>query len=95
MAANKDLPFLAGALKAPRISQSWARLADQARESGWSHEEYLAPVLETEVNARNHSGAKLLIKAAGFPAVKTLDEFTLTHRPGISKDHLGKLASGR
>ncbi len=95
MAANKDLPFLASALKAPRISQSWARLADQARESGWSHEEYLAAVLETEVNARNHSGAALRVKAAGFPAIKTLDEFTLTHRPGISKDHLAKLAFGK
>lgn len=95
MSATKDLPFLAGALKAPRINQSWQRLADQARDSGWSHEEYLAAVLETEVNARNHSGATLRVKAAGFPAVKTLDEFTLTHRPGISKDQLAKLASGR
>ncbi len=95
MSATKDLPFLASALKAPRISQSWVRLADQARESGWSLEEYLAAVLETEVNARNHSGANLRVKAAGFPGVKTLDEFTLTHRPGISKDQLGKLASGR
>lgn len=95
MGANKDLPFLAGALKAPRISQSWQRLADQARDAGWSHEDYLAAVLETEVNARNHSGATLRVKAAGFPAVKTLDEFTLTHRPGISKDQLAQLASGR
>jgi DNA replication protein DnaC len=27
--------------------------------------------------------------------VKTLDEFTLSHRPGISKDQLAKLASGK
>ena len=95
MDANKDLPFLASALKAPRIGGSWQRLADQARDSGWSHEEYLAAVLETEVNARNPSGAALRIKAAGFPAIKTLDDFTVNHRPGIRKDHLRKLASGR
>ena len=56
MTTSKDLTYLATALKAPRISLAWERLADQARESGWSHEEYLAAVLETEVNARNHSG---------------------------------------
>lgn len=35
------------------------------------------------------------MKAAGFPSLKTLDEFTLTHWSGISKDQLQKLASGQ
>ena len=48
MTTGKDLTYLATALKAPRISLVWERLADQARESGWSHEEYLAAVLETK-----------------------------------------------
>jgi len=95
MTTSKDLTYLATALKAPRISLAWERLADQARESGWSHEEYLAAVLETEVNARNHSGGNLRIRAAGFPQIKTVDEFTLTHRPGISKDQVALLSSGR
>jgi DNA replication protein DnaC len=95
MTTGKDLTYLATALKAPRISLAWERLADQARESGWSHEEYLAAVLETEVNARNHSGGNLRIRAAGFPQIKTVDEFTLTHRPGISKDQVALLSSGR
>ena len=48
MATSKDLTYLATALKAPRISLAWERLSDQARESGWSHEEYLAAVFETK-----------------------------------------------
>lgn len=59
MAATKDLTFLAGVLKAPRIRQSWQHLADQARESGWSHGESFAAVLGKEVNAGSHSGAAL------------------------------------
>ena len=43
--AIKQLTYLASALKAPRITESAARLADHARDAGWTHEEYLAAVL--------------------------------------------------
>jgi len=48
MTTGKELTYLATALKAPRISLAWERLADQARELGWSHEEYLAAVFKTK-----------------------------------------------
>ncbi len=44
--AVKQIHFLAAALKAPRITEAAARLADQARDAGWTHEDYLAAVLE-------------------------------------------------
>src|SRR3954471_10037142 len=65
--ALKQLTYLAAALKAPRITEAAARLADHARDAGWTHEEYLAAVLDREVAARNASGAQLRIRAAGFP----------------------------
>ena len=71
----KQLHYLAGALKAPRIIEAAERLADQARDAGWSFEDYLAAVLEREVSARNASGARLRIRAAGFGAPKTLEDF--------------------
>ena len=37
--ALKQLTYLASALKAPRITEAAARLADHARDSGWTHEE--------------------------------------------------------
>ena len=49
--AVKQIHFLAAALKAPRITEAAARLADQARDAGWTHEDYLAAVLEREVSA--------------------------------------------
>jgi DNA replication protein DnaC len=63
----KQLRYLAGALKAPRITEATGRLAEQARDANWTHEDYLAAVLEREVSARNASGARLRIRAAGFP----------------------------
>ncbi|WP_277985667.1 hypothetical protein [Nocardioides glacieisoli] len=62
--AVKQITYLSAALKAPRITEAAARLADQARDAGWTHEDYLAAVLEREVSARNASGAQLRIRAA-------------------------------
>jgi hypothetical protein len=41
----KAVLHFAHALNAPRIRESAARLAELARDGGWSHEEYLAAVL--------------------------------------------------
>ncbi|WP_158068409.1 ATP-binding protein, partial [Serinicoccus sp. CNJ-927] len=89
----KQITHLAAALKAPRITEAAARLADHARDTGWTHEDYLAAVLEREVAARNASGARLRIRAAGFGAVKTLDDFDFDHQPG-ARTPVQALASG-
>jgi len=81
--AVKQITYLATALKAPRITEAAARLADQARDAGWTHEDYLAAVLEREVSARNASGARLRIRAAGFAAVKTLEDFDFDAQPAV------------
>src|SRR5215213_1772807 len=82
----KQISYLAAALKAPRIRDAATRLAAQAKDSGWTHEDYLIAVLDREVAARNASGAQLRIRAAGFPAHKTFEEFNFDHQPGIRRD---------
>lgn len=89
----KQISHLSVALKAPRITESAARLADHARDAGWTHEDYLAAVLEREVAARNASGARLRIRAAGMPAVKTLEDFDFDHQPA-ARTPIQALASG-
>src|SRR4051812_32583825 len=91
--AVKQIHYLAAALKAPRITEAAARLADQARDAGWTHEDYLAAVLEREVSARNASGAAQRIRWAGFPGRKTLDDFDWDHQPGVRQE-IAALASG-
>ena len=44
----------------------------------WTHEQYLAAVLAAEVSSREASGSETRIRAAGFPARKTIEEFTIT-----------------
>ncbi|HET9647035.1 MAG TPA: IS21-like element helper ATPase IstB [Microlunatus sp.] len=91
--ALKHVTHLAAALKAPRISQAAARLAEHARDAGWTHEDYLAAILEREVAARNASGAQLRIRAAAFPAVKTLEDFDFDQQP-TARTPVQALASG-
>ena len=79
--ALKQLTYLAAALKTPRITEAAHRLADHARDAGWTHEDYLAAVLEREVAARNASGAQLRIRAAQMPAVKTIEDFDFDQQP--------------
>ena len=90
--AVKQLTYLAGALKAPRILDVAARLADQARDAGWTFEDYLAAVLEREVSARNASGAELRMRAAGFGARKTLEDFDFDAQPAV-RNQVAALAS--
>jgi DNA replication protein DnaC len=87
----KKIPYLASALKAPRIAQAAGRLADQARDEGWTHETYLAAVLEREVAARNASGSELRMRAAGFSARKTIEDFDFTVQ-SAARDQIAPLA---
>jgi len=90
--AGKQIEYYARALRAPRVSDAFRRLGDQARDAGWSHEEYLAAVLSREVAEREASGAALRIKAARFPGHKSLEEFNFDHQPSADRNliaHLG------
>ena len=89
-----EIEYFARALKAPRIRDAAARLAEQARETGWTHEEYLAAVLSREVSARESSGAELRIRAAGFPGRKSLEEFNFDHQPSLKRDTIAHLGTG-
>ena len=91
--AIKQIHYLAAALKAPRITESAQRLAQAARDANWTHEDYLAAVLDREVSARNASGARLRIRAAGFPAVKTIEEFEFDAQPA-ARQQIAALTSG-
>jgi DNA replication protein DnaC len=89
-----DLAYLCRALKAPTRARSVERLGERARADGWSHEEFLAACLEREVAARQSNGGEIRIRAARFPARKTLEEFDFDHQRSLKRDviaHLGAL----
>ena len=91
---SADLAYLCRALKAPSMGRAIQRLAERARTEEWTHEEFLAACLEREVAARQTNGGELRIKAARFPARKTIEEFDFDHQRSLKRDtllHLGTL----
>ena len=100
-----ELAYLTRALKAPTLRESAGRLAERARSESWSHEEYLAACLQREVAARDAHGGEDRIRAARFPARKSIEEFDFDHargligevsvmRPGIELDRGFSVVSG-
>jgi DNA replication protein DnaC len=89
-----EITFLTRALKAPTLRESVPRLADRARAETWSHEEFLVACLQREVAAREAHGGEGRIRAARFPARKSLEEFDFDHARGLRRElvaHLGTL----
>jgi DNA replication protein DnaC len=92
--AISELAHLFRALKAPAAARALPALADRAREEGWSYERFAEALLSTEVSARDSHGGEGRIKAARFPARKTLEEFDFTFQRSVKKtvvEHLGQL----
>jgi DNA replication protein DnaC len=89
-----EVAFLTRALKAPTLRESVDRLAERARAENWTHEEFLVACLQREVAARDAHGGEGRIRAARFPARKSLEEFDFDHARGLKREtiaHLGTL----
>jgi len=89
-----ELEYLTRALKAPTMRDSIERLAERARAESWTHEEYLAACLQREVSARESHGGEGRVRAARFPARKSLEDFDFEHARGLRREtiaHLGTL----
>jgi DNA replication protein DnaC len=93
--AGGRLPYLLRKLKAPRVLERLEQTAERARAESWPYEQFLESLLEAEVFARDASGARTRVRNAGFPALKTLEDFDWTAQPSAEKPlvlHLAQLA---
>ena len=91
---TSELEYLTRALKAPTMRDAVARLAERARTETWTHEEFLIACLQREVSARESHGGEGRIRAARFPARKSLEDFDFDHARGLKREtiaHLGTL----
>jgi DNA replication protein DnaC len=88
-----EVGYLTRALKAPTLRESVPRLADRARAESWSHEEFLVACLQREVSARESHGGEGRIRAARFPARKSLEEFDFDHARGLKRDVIAHLVA--
>src|SRR3954468_23638994 len=64
---GSKLAYLTRVLKTPTIGRVWEDRAAAARDANWSHEEYLAAVLERQVADRESAGNMMRVRTAHFP----------------------------
>src|SRR5258708_27449964 len=91
---SAEVAFLTRARKAPGLRESVGRLAERAGAESWTHEEFLIACLQREVSARESHGGEGRIRAARFPARKSLEDFDYDHARGLKREviaHLGTL----
>src|ERR1044072_5541311 len=92
---SSELTHLFRQLKAPAAARALPKLADRARAEEWSYEQFAAVLLKPETDSRDSHGGQARIKAARFPARKTLEEFDFAFQHSIPKNqvlHQGQLA---
>jgi DNA replication protein DnaC len=76
-------------LRLPTARRRYQELAEQGRQEGWSYAEYLERLAEEEVAERQERRIAQATRRAGFPFLKTLDEFDFGFQPTLSRRMLG------
>src|SRR3954471_12570571 len=87
-----ELAHLFRQLKAPAAARALPKLADRARAEEWSFEQFAAALLKTETDSRDSHGGQGRIKAARFPARKTIEEFDFAFQASLRRDQVLHLA---
>ncbi len=94
MSATAELTHLFRALKAPAAARALPKLTERARAEEWSYERFAEALLGSEASAREAHGGEARIRAARFPARKSLEEFDFAFQRSVRKtvvEHLGQL----
>jgi DNA replication protein DnaC len=82
------------ALKLPTVLAECEKVATRCAAENVDHLGYLLQLLDLELIDRERKAADRRLKAARFPAPKTLDEFDFTARPSVRKPLILDLARG-
>ena len=72
-------------LKLPTVLREYEKVARECAQSGIDHPRYLLRLIELELIDRERRTVERRIRAARFPAVKSLDTFDFTAIPGLNK----------
>jgi len=79
-------------LRLPTVLREYGKLARQAAAEGLDHVQFLARLVELEMINRERRMIERRIKAAKFPAVKSLDSFDFKAIPALNKMQVLELA---
>ena len=88
---HSRISFLCEQLKLTSIVENYSGLAQEAAKGEKSFSDYLEQILEAEYSGKQARSRRTLTKMAGFPKIKTMDEFDFQFASQISEKQIKDL----
>jgi DNA replication protein DnaC len=79
-------------LRLPTIARTYAKVAEEAGAANLPYDRYLLALVEQEVTQREQNAFTMRMKRAGFPVMKSFENFDFAASPGIDKQRMLELA---
>lgn len=79
-------------LNLPFIAQAYPVVTQEAAQQEMAYSDFLEGLLKAEAAGRNVRKQTLLTRLAGFPAIKTLDDFDYEFAQGVKRSQIEELA---
>ncbi|HZK26520.1 MAG TPA: IS21-like element helper ATPase IstB [Thermoclostridium sp.] len=76
------------------INEHYERIINEANDMGWTYDSFLGALLDQEIEVRENSRFKRLLKQAKFPTLKTIEQFDFSMAPYLSKKDILSLLDG-
>lgn len=89
---HERLQILCEGLNLPAIAQSYAAAAQQAATQQTAYSDFLEGLLKAEAASRQVRKQTMLTRLAGFPALKTLEDFDYANAHGLKRAQIEELA---
>lgn len=90
---HERIQTLCTSLKLQAVADVYANLADVAAQAKSSYVDYLEAVIKSEYDLRQGRSRQTMARLAGFPAIKTLDDYDFEFATGAPRQRLLELAS--
>lgn len=91
---SERIALLAERLRLPDLPAELPTLADEAAAKSWSYAEFAEKLLARSAEAADLRAEATLVRLAGFPYRKSLDDFDFGFQPSVSEKQLRELAAG-
>lgn len=83
---------LCEALSLPFVAQGYGAAAQEAARTEMAYSDFLEGLLREEAAGRRVRKQSMMTRLAGFPAIKTLDDFSYDFAKGVKKSQIEELA---
>ena len=93
MELNEHIENICKELQLPMFSEHHHELSNRAAKESWKYSEYLLEILKLEANNRAVRSRATLTKMAGFPTIKTLEQFDFDFTVGVNRRQIEELST--